>query len=1031
MRKFLCLTISLVLFYGMTFAQTVISGTVNDDDGQPLEGVAVLVKNTTIGVFTGPTGTYSLEVPDGSEALIFSLVGRKSQEVPITGQASINVTLSDDPLQLEEVVVTGYTSTQRKNLTGAVSSVKAADIQNIQLPSIETALQGRAAGVTVVKNSGKPGGGIDVNIRGRTSITASNQPLYVVDGIPIVNGDNFDFAQQGIGGSNVSVLSDLNPEDIESIEILKDAATAAAYGSRAANGVVLITTKNGSKDGSTTVKVNGSYGGQDIPNQIEGITGPEYQDYIVEIWQPFLEANGLEVSYQSVQDNILGPLGNANTNWQDEIFQTGIMRDINVSISGGNSKTQFFASGGYDDQEGAIRNSRFERYSGRLNVNHTTANDKLRFGMSMGYSNSNTQQVQNDNNIFGALGAALLTPPTIPVFNDDGTFGRAFGIENAVAATTVYENNIIRGRLLGNVNATYNILENLSIRTSFGIDLINQREEIFEPSILQSSANGIGIIATVDNTRFINDYVINYNEDLFGGNITTYAGTSFQEDEIKTTFTEVANFPTDQFTGLTSGAEPVTTDGDFTGDNLISFFGGLNYDFGDKYFFTANIRADGSSRFVNERWGVFPGFSAGWNLANEPFLANGPFNLLKVRFGWGQTGNNVIDNFASRQLYIGGENFRDAPGTAPGTPDNELQTGNTDLQWETTTQTNVGIDVSFLNERIVANLDFYVKNTDDLLLARPIPTTSGFTSVLQNIGEVENRGIDLTINSVNINNNFINWTTTLTISYLENEVIRLVDGAPIDAGFSNRIIEGQPLGSFFGSVTDGIFQNQAEIDAAATQPNAAPGDIRFRDISGGPGEDGILGTADDLAPDGVINDNDRDIIGKSLPDWQGGITNNITFFGVEINAFFQFATGFQIYNNNRAFTEGLNGVFSPTRNAFENRWRQEGDITEIPRLIRNDPNNNRRDSDRFLEDGDYIRLKTLTVGYNIPQSVLSPVGIKGLKIYFSGFNLWTETGYTGYDPEVNIFDGSNTALGTDFLTYPQTRVFVGGLNLTL
>ena len=470
---------------------------------------------------------------------------------------------------------------------------------------------------------------------------------------------------------------------------------------------------------------------------------------------------------------------------------------------------------------------------------------------------------------------------------------------------------------------------------------------------------------------------------------------------------------------------PTTTDGGFSGDNLRSVFGSVNYSFGGKYFVTGTIRADGSSRFVNDQWGVFPGVSVGWNLSNEDFLRNSGLNLLKLRAGWGQTGNNVIPNFTARRLFQGGANFEDEPGIVPS------QLGNPDLKWETTSQTNIGLDFGFLSNRVGGSIDFFIKNTDDLLLNRPIPTTSGFISVTQNVGEVRNTGVDFTLNTSNIENSDFTWNTTINISYLENEVQTLVDGIPFDAGFANRIAEGQSLGSFFGHVTDGIFQNQAEIDAAATQTsNTSPGDIRFVDIAGGAGPDGITATADDLAPDGVINDDDRTYIGKALPDWTGGITNRLAYKGFELNVFFQFAAGFQIYNNNLVFAEGLNSVFAPTVNAWENRWQQEGDQTDIPRLVNGDPNNNRRDSDRFVEDGDYIRLKTVTLSYNLPQTILSGSGLSNVKVYATGFNLWTGTDYSWFDPEVNTFDGGNTALGTDFLTFPQPRSLTFGINLT-
>lgn len=1027
MKKILLILCAMIFLVGASWAQRTISGTVLDDTGQPLIGASVVIKGTSVGTITDLDGTYSLAVSDEASILVYSFTGFTSTEYTVGAESTIDITLNFDAIGLEDVLVVGYAPQKRKDVTGAVSSIKKGDIDNVQLPSFETALQGRAAGVQVTKNSGKPGGGIDVNIRGRTSISASNQPLYVVDGVPIISGDNLDFAQEGIGGSNVSVLSDLNPNEIESIEVLKDAASAAIYGSRAANGVVLITTKSGGTDGKTKITLNASRGGAWLAKKIPAISGEQYMRYSEELWGPLLDQFGLERTYANVEGALLGPLGDANTQWLDEVFTTGALTNLNGSMSGGNASTQFFGSFGYSDEEGIMKNSGFTRYSGRLNVNHI-ASDKLTFGMNMGYSSSNTQQIQNDNNIFGALGASILIPPVVPIFNDDGSYGGAFGIENAVAAVTEYDNNIDRGRLQGKLRASYNITDELSFSASLGVDLVNQNERIYEPRVLQSSNSGRAVVATISDHRFIHEYVANYNNSFGKSSVQVALGTSFQEDDINRTFTESVDFPTDDFRGLSSGATPLTANGSYTGDNLKSYFGSFNYNFDSKYYITGVFRADGSTRFINNKWGFFPGVSAGVNLG-EILLPDSNIDLLKLRVGWGQTGNNVIGNFLAQQLYGGGANYinpatgSDAPGTAP------TQIGNPDLKWETTTQINFGIDFGILGSRLGGSVDFYVKDTEDLLLNRPIPTTSGFTSVIQNVGEVQNKGIDVTINAAIIDRGDFRWNTTFTVGYLQNEVKKLVDGIPFDAGFANRIAEGQSIGSFFGHRTDGLFQNQAEVDAHATQPNAAPGDIRFVDIAGGAGPDGIVGTSDDLAPDGVINDDDRTYIGKALPDWQGGFQNSLSFKGITLDAFFQFATGHQVYNNNLAFAEGMNSVFAPTLRAWENRWQQEGDVTDIPRLVRNDPNGNRRDSERFAEDGDYLRLKTLTLGYQLPKSILNKIGIESLQIYATGYNLWTATGYSWFDPEVNIFDGQNTALGTDFLTFPQPRSIVFGVNL--
>lgn len=1013
------------LFLGLVFlgplkAQRTISGMVTDNDNEPLFGVTILEEGTQNGTTTNLDGKYTIKLTREPAVLAFRYTGFLQQQITVGASNLLDITLEPDIVGLEQVVVVGYAPQRRKDLTGAVSSVNANDTRDVPIPSIEMALQGAAAGVTVTKNSGKPGGGIDVNIRGRTSLLASNQPLYVVDGIPVISGDNFAFQQEYTGGSMVSVLSDLNPDEIESIEVLKDASTAAIYGSRAANGVVLIKTKRG-VDGKTKVTLNASYGSAWLPKKIETITGEEYMRYSEELWKPLLESFGLEPTFQNVEDNITGPLGTANTNWQNEIYRTAPQQEYSATIAGGSSKTKFFSSMGYSDQQGIMKNSGFKRYSGRLNLDHSVS-DKVKFGMNMSYARTNTQQVQNDNNIYGALGAALLIPPVVPIKNEDGSWGSAFGIENAVAAVTDYSNHIIRGRMQGNLYATWNITKALSLKASLGSDLINSTETIYEPRTLQSSNSGRAVIATIKNDRIIHEYVLNYNK-AFGDHLLQVAGgTSFQEDKIDWTYVSVVDFPTDAFTGLSSGASPVSTLGGLTGDHLKSLFGNVNYNYKSRYYLTGTFRADGSSRFINDQWGYFPGVSAGWNLTEESFLKGKFMDLLKIRLGWGQTGNNVVGNFLSRQLYAGGRNYLGTPGTAP------IQIGNPDLKWETTAQTNLGLDFGILNNRITGSLDFFLKNTSDLLLDRPIPTTSGFTTVVQNVGEVENKGIDLTLTTLNVNRAGFTWSSTFTIGYLKNKVLKLVNGVPIDAGYDNRIAEGHPIGSFFGSITEGIFQNQAEIDAAPTQPNAAPGDIRFKDVSGGAGPDGILGTSDDLAPDGKINDDDRTFIGKALPDFTGGLRNTLSFKGFDLNVFFQFATGFQIDNFNRVFAEGMNSVFSPTRNAWENRWKMEGDQTDVPRLVQGDPNNNRRSSTRFIEDGDYLRLKTATLGYTLPKSLTNKIGFGSIRLYASGYNLWTLTKYSWYDPEVNTLDGNNTGFATDFLTFPQPRSVVFGIN---
>ncbi len=988
--KKLSLVLVLVLSSLATLvAQRTISGTVTDDQSEALIGATVLVEGTSTGTVTDIDGNYSLDVPADGKALIISYTGYSTAIVEIGAGNVVDVVLSTDVIGLEDVIVVGYAPTRRKDVTGSVTSVNGDDISDESGVGIQTALRGRAPGVTVVQNSGTPGGAIDVRVRGSTSISANNRPLYVIDGVPVIDAD---FSQDRIGGQGTNTLSDINPADIESIEVLKDASTAAIYGSRGANGVVLITTKKG-KAGATRIDFNASYGLQEAIKTIPIVDSAGYRAYLTEGYGAPIAAGALQ----------------GNSNWQDLILEQGTVEDYNLSVSGGSEETRFFASMTYHDNEGILRNSRFRRYAGRLNLEHF-AGERFTMGMNIGFTHSITNRIQNDNNIYGAISTSILLPPTVPVFNEDGSYGSAFGLENPVAAVDEYSNIFTNNRIIGNVFGQFNITDDLSVRATLGVDALDLREDVFEPSVLQSTTAGTANYGTTNNLRLINEYTLTYRKRFGNNSLTAVAGVGFQEDKRDRTFVSINDFPTDNFTALDAGAAPQSITGDFSGDNLQSYFANANFSIDDRYIITATFRTDGSSRFVNNKWGYFPGVAVAWRLSNEDFLANSPFDDLKLRLSYGQTGNNSIGNFQARQFFAGGFNYKDTPGIAPS------QLGNPDLKWETTTQINAGVDFSLANSRINTTIDFYVKNTEDLLLDRPIPTTSGFTTVPQNIGEMRNTGVELSLNTVNFRGDF-NWNTTFNIAYNDNEILSLFNDQPIDVGFASRIAVGQPLGAFYGWVTDGIFQNQAEIDGHAFQTNGtAPGDFRFVDLNG----------------DNVINDQDRTFIGAALPDLTGGLTSNMSYKGISLDLFFQFALGNEIYNNNLAFAEGLNSIFAPTQRSFDGAWREEGQNTIYPRVAIGDPNLNRRDSDRFAEDGSYIRLKTATLAYQFPSSMFGNSGIRNLRIFVAGTNLLTWTDYSWFDPEVNTFtesDDSNGALGTDFLTYPQAQSVSFGLNL--
>jgi len=1008
MQKLLLIFVLLMGSINAIFSQESVSGTVTDaNTDQPVAGVAVLIKGTTVGAYTDEEGRYSLDLTESATVIQFSFVGYKTLEEQIQGRSTINVEMEEDILELDEVVVTGFSTVRKKDVTGSISSVDADAIEAQPVVTIQNALQGRAAGVQVTNNSGTPGGGIDVRVRGSTSITASNQPLYVVDGVPVIAGN---FSQNGVGNAETNALADINPNDIESIEVLKDASTAAIYGSRGANGVVLITTKKGSA-GRTTISLDASYGIQEAWNTVSLLDTAGYFALLDE-----QSLNGFGVPAAGIGLGRVSSNGGDNF-WQDEVFRTGSITDNTLSISGGSDKTKFFSSLSYFQNEGIVQKSEFDRYSGRLNIDHR-ASDKFKMGMNMNFVHSNAQRVQNDNNIFGAVSSAILMPPDVRIRREDGSFDTKFGLENPVAAVTDYQNNAITNRLISNIFGEYEFFSGFSFRVNVGVDMLSFREEVYEPSTLQSGAgsNGVGFVGQATQLRWLTDYTLNYLKDFGSSNLSVIVGAGFQKDTRERSDIERVGFPSPEFTTLDAASETTSASADFTENTLNSYFGNINYAYDDRYIITGTFRADGYSAFSEDnRFGFFPGVSGAWRISGESFLQNSNFvNDLKVRVGWGVTGNNNIGDFDALALAEAGANYLDLPGTSP------TQLGNPELQWETTTQLNIGLDFTIVNSRISGSVDYFIKNTDDLLLDRPLPTTSGFTIVTENIGEVENRGIEFAINTVNITGPFT-WTTSFNIAAIDNEVIALFNEQPIDVGFASRVEEGASIGSFFGWVTDGLFQDQGEIDAlnelsptgVYQTGGTAPGDIRFRDLNG----------------DGVINDNDRQIIGSAQPDFIGGLTNIFSFKGLELNTFFQFSVGNDIYNNNAVFAEGMNSVFNATQRV-ENRWRQAGDQTDMPRAVWNDPNNNRRDSDRFVEDGSYLRLRTASLSYNFPLSITGATPFSGIRIYVQGQNLWTVTDYSWFDPEVNTFDGSNTSLGTDFLTFPQPRTYLAGINLT-
>lgn len=1014
MRQFLCTLLSMLFLTGAAYAQRVVTGTVTDQTGQPLIGANVLAKEAPgIGTITDVDGNYRIQLPSNALTLVYSYTGYDSKEIAVGNSTVINVTLSEGKL-LDEVVVVGYGTATRKELTGSVAKIDGNAISRLTVTSLDQAMQGQAAGVQVTTASGTPGSTVNIKVRGNSSITSGSQPLYVIDGVPINQGD---YSQIGFGNQGTNALANLNPADIQSIEVLKDAAAAAIYGSRASNGVVLITTKRGSA-GATKIGVSTSYGIQSVWRRIPSTTGPEYVALVQEMVKNRLGPTALPSNAG------LGGLDNdpstyPSTDWQSEIFRNAPMTQTDLSFSGGNERTKFFISGSYFKQDGTVKGSSFDRYSFRVNLDNLVS-EKFKVGTSTNFSRSLSTRINNDNNIFGVLSTAVLLGSHIPVFNADGTYGRDrnASIENPVAAYREPTNDAFNNRLISSVYGEYTLAKGLNFRSSVSVDYIGFDEFRFSPTTTNAGAgtNGTAIKAASSDLNLVNENFFTYRTNFGAVNFDGLLGASFQKSTFNSFFGQGENFPGNTIKTLNAASVKRDVTSNQSAWGLNSYFSRFNFSMSDKYFLSLSVRADGSSRFgANNRWGVFPAASAAWVVSDEDFFGKGStLSNLKLRASWGLRGNQEIGNFASRGFISPGTNYLQRAGLAP------TSLGNPDLTWEQREDIDLGLDIGLFNNNLNLIIDVFKGTTNELLLSRPLVGSSGFTGITENIGSVENRGIEVALNAVLIDKKDFNWNTTFNISFVDNKVLALA-GTPFAAGFASWVEEGYALGSFRGFKVERLFQTQDEIDALNAKakemtgnPNAVyqtsltrPGDIMFRDLNG----------------DGVITTADQEILGHANPKFFGGITNNFTFKGFDLSFFFQYSYGNLIYNNTRAFSEGMNSIFGQSA-TVANRWTPENPTTDtnFPRAVFGDPNNNRRTSDRFLEDGSYLRLKNLTFGYNLPGSAAKKLGMNSLRLSVIGQNLLTFTGYKGFDPEVSTFTNSNTSPGTDFLTFPQARV---------
>ena len=1016
------LTLFLVFMVQLTFAQSkTVTGTVDDEAGLPLPGVNVIVQGTNNGTQTDFDGNFSIQAASG-QVLVFTFIGMERVESAVGASNTINVTLVQDAESLREVVVVGFGQQTRKSLTSAVAKVEGDQIRSIATPTISGALQGAANGLQVNQNSGVPGAAFSVRVRGSSSINGSNEPLYVVDGVPILSGSVG--SNDTFGGQNNDVLANINFSDIESIQVLKDASSSAIYGARGANGVVLITTKRG-EAGKTSIEINSYTGFQREINRYELFTAGQYYEFNDRAFETAFGAPGL-FSTGGVnigQGNILEREGAANLeelyasdfgdDYIDAIYKDSpaVIRQTDVTISGGTEKARFYTN--YTDfkQEGVILGQSFDRRSISFNANFK-ATEKLDVDGAVSITESDNSRINGDNNIYGALTTAVLERPGEDLFNDDGSYNTGAFIFSNPLQNAVVDNSDARSlRIFSNVGLRYKFTENLNLYSKASLERLDFSELIFSPATTRrgqgnngQSFKGIDLINRWNVTN-----TLNYNKSIGEFSVNGLLGFSFEG----TNNESISVFTTQIPAGLvlpSNGAVPVSADNFITENKLFSYFSRLGLGFRDKLFVEATVRADASSVFgEGNQIGYFPAFSAAYIITEEDFMRNDVLNNWKLRASWGQTGNSTgLGNFGSRALafprpYVGN------PGTGVG------QLGAPDLSWETTTQFNVGTDLTLFN-RIDLTYDYYVKTTDDLLLARPLRNSSGFTSISANVGKVENIGHEFSLNARVFEGAF-NWTTQFQAAFNENKILALDrDSAgefiPIDAGFATRLAVGQPLGAFFGLQADGIFREGDEIPEALAARGIGAGDVRYIDVDG----------------DGDINANDRTFIGNALPKWTGNFRNTFRFLNFDLSANLQFEYDKDIFNNSLAFG-GATGSFLFNKFASQLDYYTEDNTDATlpaPRFGGRQSYNN-QDSDRLIEDASYIRLKEVVLGYTINPKLLG--NTVSLRIFVGGDNLWTETDYSGLDPEVNTFGNTGVSRGTDFFTQGLNRTYKLGFNL--
>lgn len=1057
----------ILVFVSMSaYAQSLtVTGKVIDSEGYEVIGGSVTIKGAAgVGTVTDVNGNYSLKVNDASkDVLVFSYVGMTSQEVKVDGRSVIDVTLKADAVMLEEVVAIGYATVKRKDLTGSVASVNSKELSKVPTSDITQALAGRMAGVQVMQSEGAPGASISIRVRGGISITQSNEPLYIIDGFPSEDG-----------------MSTLDPAEIETIDILKDASATAIYGARGANGVVVITTKSGGKEGKATVTFDSYVGFKKVAKKLDVLSTREFAllDYERRYYSAFTAKNStqedldkavanFEALYGKYADIDANYANRAGIDWQDQTLgRTALTQNYRVGVSGGTDKLNYNLAYSYYDEEGAMVYSGNKKHNISFNMNHKL-NDRLSITARISYDQMKIYGMgtSEGGDRFNKMQHILQYRPMVGI---NGTDDLLLGDEDPLLVDDT--GNVMQNPLLSaaeetkdreyrtfqaNGGFTLKLIKGLSFRNTTGMRYQTRRNDTFygDKSITAKRSSINGSIQNIENSSFQTSNVLNYNWAGKGHDITAMLGQEYVNRWNRSFSAAAANFPNDDIGlgDLSLGLPTAVSSSENYDDKLLSFFARFNYGFKDKYLFTASFRADGSSKFgKNNKWGYFPAFSAAWRLGEEEFIKNlNIFSDLKVRLGYGMAGNNRIDSYVSLPMLTS-VTYPNGDSTQPGYVSKQIP--NPNLKWEANKTFNFGLDFGFFNQRLTISPEFYINRSSNLLLNAKLPTSSGYDSMVINAGETENKGIDLTINSTNIMTKDFTWNTAVTLSHNKNSVKKLTgeDVQLWEASFGynqNTHIIGvnQPLGQMYGYVTDGLYQvSDFDYDEATktyTLKDGVPYSGKKTDVKLGMWKFKNV----DGSEDNKITENDKTVIGNVYPKFYGGINNTFTYKDFDLSIFLTYSFGNDVFNatkltNTKTALQNKN-VLDIANSS--NRWvvvNKKGELITDPQEMA-DINKGKTVAavydneigDTYIhswavEDGSYLKLSNITLGYTFPRKMLSKIGISKLRLYATGSNLLTWTKYTGFDPEVSTM-GSGLTLGVDFGAYPKSRSFVFGINL--